>query len=98
MVIRSIVCGRPPGRAGLAPHACLHNITPDVIDDDCNAIVGTERTGGWPADGAVVEQPPTTDASPAPPAIASSRRRLTPLAPSNEGLSINCKYPVAAVD
>jgi hypothetical protein len=48
MVIRSIAWGRPPGRAGRAPHACLHNITEDVIDDDRNAIsgCGTERTGG----------------------------------------------------
>jgi len=85
MVIRLIVCARPPGRAGLAPHACLHNITEDVIVDDCNATVGIERVG--PADGAVAEQPATTDASPAPPAIASSRRRLTPLAPSPQGCS-----------
>ena len=90
MVIRLIVCGRPPGSAGLAPHACLHNITPDVIGDDCNAMAGIERAGGWPADGlgcAGGEQPATTDASPAPPAIARRRRRVTPLAPATEGLS-----------
>ena len=85
MVIRLIVCARPPGRAGFAPHACLHSITPDVIVDDCNAMVGAKRVG--PANGAAAEQPPTTDASPAPPAIASSRRRLTPLSPVTEGCS-----------
>ena len=85
MVIRLIVCGRPPGNAGRAPHACLHNITPDVIVDDCNAMVGAKRVG--PANGAAAEQPPTAQASPAPPAIASSRRRLTPLVPPSAGCS-----------
>jgi hypothetical protein len=50
MVIRSIVCARPPGSAGRAPQACLHNITPDVIGEDCNAMAGIERAGGRLAD------------------------------------------------
>ncbi len=80
MVIRSMVCGRPPGSAGRAPQACRHSMTPDGSVDDGSVTAGV-TPGMGPGVGAADDslvQPAMTVARPAPPATASSRRRVSP--------------------
>ena len=84
MVIRSMVCGRPPGSAGRAPQACRHSMTPDGTVDDGSVSAGVTAgvtAGVGPGVGAADDslvQPATTVARPAPPATARSRRRVSP--------------------
>ena len=76
-VIRVMVCARPPGSAGRAPQASRHSITPAAVE-----VVANRGAGIW--DGAREPHPANAEATPAPPATARRRRRLSRLLPRTD--------------